>query len=155
MRKANYMGITAAAAGRHHVALLCYEDPLTNVEAANKQLSYLHNQQANKVAATKPDSTRHSAPCSTARASARASKAPSSLFLLHCAPALLTCTSLLHGPLEALPHAPFLIATFHAFLITTINACRDFLGRYAELDLLLAPPCQRARRASQASSSAY
>ena len=89
MRKANYMGITAAAAGRHHVALLCYEDPLTNVEAANKQLSYLHNQQANKVAATKPDPTRHSAPCSIARATARANNAPSSLFLLHCSLALL------------------------------------------------------------------
>ena len=29
--------VVAAAAGRHHVALLCFEDPLINVEAANKE----------------------------------------------------------------------------------------------------------------------
>lgn len=52
---ANNMGLTAAAAGRHHIALLCYADPLTNVESANKELSKEHDQQANKVAATQPD----------------------------------------------------------------------------------------------------
>jgi hypothetical protein len=48
------MGITAAAAGRHHIALLCYEDPLMNVEAATKQLSDCHNSKANTVPANQP-----------------------------------------------------------------------------------------------------
>ena len=41
--------VVAAAAGRHHVALLCYEDPLINVEAANKEQAEYHDEKANKV----------------------------------------------------------------------------------------------------------
>jgi len=41
--------VTAASAGRHHVAILCFEDLLTNVEAANKEVADMHDQVAVQV----------------------------------------------------------------------------------------------------------
>lgn len=112
--------MTAAAAGRHHVSLLCYEDPLINVESGNYHLADLHNQQANKVQTTQanPSSPTPPHPFRHAPLPEAASVLPlqrSSLFLSQ-------------RSFEPLLRSPFLVANEHVL--------GDFVGRDVLLDVL-------------------